>query len=232
MHIQIPTLVLRMGLILTLGVSMAHAQQGAPQSTSLTAKTSATPAQAPEVFQVQFKTTQGDFVVQVHRKWSPRGADRVFELVRSGYFTDVAFFRVIKGYKVQFGIHGDPKVNRDWSARNIQDDPVLESNRRGYVTFAKTGRPHSRTTQLFINYNDNVQLDRMGFAPFGRVIQGMDVVDAINGEYGEGAPRGRGPSQGRMRSEGNDYLRQSFPKLDYIRSAHVMKTKHDTAPSK
>ncbi len=211
-------------------LSVAHAQKtsASPVKTD-ESKTVDMASPAPEVFQVLFKTTQGDFVIQVHRKWSPHGADRVFRLVNSGYYSDVAFFRVIKGFMVQFGIHGDPKVNRDWSQRTIPDDPVVMSNRREYVTFAKTGMPNSRSTQLFINYADNVNLDRMGFAPFGRVIKGMDVVDAINGEYGEGAPRGRGPSQGRMRTDGNVYLQKEFPKLDYIRSAHIMKTKHDTA---
>jgi peptidyl-prolyl cis-trans isomerase A (cyclophilin A) len=179
-------------------------------------------AEAPAVYKVKMATTRGDFVIEVHRDWAPNGADRFYNLVKMGYFTDVAFFRVIKGFMVQFGIHGDPEVNRTWHAANIKDDPAgKQSNARGMVTFATAG-PNTRTTQLFINYGDNGRLDGMGFAPIGKVVSGMDVVDALEGMYGEGAPRGGGPAQDRLQNEGNAYLKASFPKLDYLKSAALV----------
>jgi peptidyl-prolyl cis-trans isomerase A (cyclophilin A) len=177
--------------------------------------------QAPAMFKVQFDTTKGKFVVEVTRDLSPKGADRFYNLVRSGYFKDVTFFRVIPGFMCQFGIHGDPAVSAKWRPASITDDPVKGSNKRGTISFATAG-PNTRTTQMFINFVDNVNLDRMGFSPFGKVIEGMDVVDKINGEYGEGAPRGRGPDQGRIQDEGNAYLRKDFPNLDYIKSATIL----------
>src|SRR5690606_9945572 len=179
-------------------------------------------ATAPETFRVRFETSKGDFVVEVVRAWAPNGADRFYNLVRNGYYDDVRFFRVISGFMAQFGIHGDPKVNAAWRVRPIPDDPVVESNRRGYVTFAMTSQPNSRTTQLFINYADNTQLDGMGFAPIGRVVEGMEVVDQLYAGYGEGAPNGRGPDQARIVAEGNAYLNANFPNLDYIRRATVI----------
>ncbi len=177
---------------------------------------------APNVFRAQFATTKGEFVVEVHRDWAPQGADRFYNLVKMGYFNDIAFFRVVKGFMVQFGIHGDPAVNAVWRDAKIPDDPSGgQSNARGMLTFATSGRD-SRTVQLFINYANNANLDAMGFTPIGKVVSGMDVVDAIEGEYGEGAPQGRGPSQGRIQSEGNAYLKSQFPKLDYITNAAVL----------
>jgi peptidyl-prolyl cis-trans isomerase A (cyclophilin A) len=178
-------------------------------------------AKSPESFKVKFETTKGNFTVEVTRSLAPNGADRFYNLVRSGYFKDVALFRVIPGFMCQFGIHGDPKVSATWREARIQDDPVKTSNTRGAITFATAG-PNTRTTQLFINYGDNARLDDMGFSPFGKVTDGMDVVDKINGEYGEGAPRGRGPDQGRVQKEGNEYLKKEFPNLDYIKSANVL----------
>jgi len=176
---------------------------------------------APETFKAQFDTTKGKFTIEVTRSLSPNGADRFYNLVRSGYFKDVAFFRVIPGFMCQFGIHGDPSVSAKWRAAAIPDDPVKGSNKRGTITFATAG-PNTRTTQLFINFGDNVNLDGMGFSPFGKVTEGMDVVDKINGEYGEGAPGGRGPHQGRTQMEGNAYLKKDFPNLDYIKSAIIV----------
>lgn len=176
---------------------------------------------APESFKAQFETTKGKFTIEVTRSLSPNGADRFYNLVRSGYFKDAALFRVIKGFMCQFGIHGDPKVSAVWRSARISDDPVKASNTRGAITFATAG-PNTRTTQLFINYADNANLDGMGFSPFGKVTEGMDVVDKINGEYGEGAPRGRGPDQGRVQMEGNAYLKKDFPNLDYIKSVTVL----------
>ena len=177
---------------------------------------------APDTFKVVFETTEGSFTVQVHRAWAPIGADRFYNLVKVGFFSNVAFFRVISGFMAQFGIHGDPKVAAAWRSSRIKDDPVdskVASNTRGKVTFAMAGK-NTRTTQFFINFSDqNKRLDSMGFPPIGEVIEGMDVVDKIHSGYGEGAPRGRGPAQNRLQSEGNAYLKAEFPQLDYIKKA-------------
>lgn len=177
---------------------------------------------APAKFQAEFSTTQGDFVIEVTRDWAPNGADRFYNLVKIGYFDDVAFFRNIEGFMVQFGINGDPAVNQKWNQSNIKDDPVQESNKPGYVTFAQSSSRNSRTTQIFINFGDNSQLDNMRFAPFGKVIEGMDVVESLYNGYGEGAPNGRGPDQGRIQREGNTYLKKAFPKLDYVKTAKIV----------
>jgi peptidyl-prolyl cis-trans isomerase A (cyclophilin A) len=177
---------------------------------------------APDTFVVDFDTSKGAFAIEVHRAWAPKGADRFYNLASNGYYDGVRFFRVISGFMAQFGINGDPAVSAAWKEAPIDDDEVTQSNTRGMVTFAMRG-PDTRTTQLFINYADNTRLDRMGFAPFGKVIEGMDVVDALYAEYGEGAPRGRGPDQERMQKEGNAYLEAEFPKLDWIKTAKVRK---------
>lgn len=176
---------------------------------------------APAKFKAKFETSKGDFVIEVQRDWAPLGADRFYDLVTSGYFADVRFFRVLDGFMAQFGIHGDPKVSAQWRSQRIQDDPVKSSNKRGFVSYAMAG-PNTRTTQLFINYADNSQLDGMGFSPFGQVVEGMEVVDALYAEYGEGAPRGRGPDQGRIQTEGNEYLVKEFSKLDWIKTAALV----------
>lgn len=178
--------------------------------------------QAPDVFSARFETSKGPFVIEVHRSWAPNGADRFYNLVNNGFYDDTRFFRVVSGFMAQFGIHGDPKVSEVWKPAMIEDDPVKATNTRGMVSFAMRG-PATRTTQLFINYVDNIRLDPMGFAPIGQVVEGMDVVDALYSGYGEGAPRGRGPDQGRMQSEGNSYLAAEFPELDYVKSARIVK---------
>jgi peptidyl-prolyl cis-trans isomerase A (cyclophilin A) len=178
--------------------------------------------QAPPVYKVKFETTKGNFTVEVHRDWAPKGADRFYELVKSGFYNDVRFFRVISGFMAQFGINGNPQTMAQWREKPIQDDPVKASNKRGMLTFAMAG-PNTRTTQVFINFADNTRLDGMGFAPVGQVISGMDVVDKLYAGYGEGAPRGQGPEQGRLQTEGNAYLQKSFPKLDYIKKATIEK---------
>jgi peptidyl-prolyl cis-trans isomerase A (cyclophilin A) len=178
-------------------------------------------ATAPASFKVKFATTKGDFTLEVTRDWSPLGADRFYNLVKLGYFTDVAFFRVIEGFMVQFGIHGDPAVSAAWRGARIQDDKVKQSNAKGYISYAMAG-PDTRTTQLFINYGNNDRLDGMGFSPFGKVIAGMDVVESIYSGYGEGAPSGMGPDQGRVQMQGNAYLKKDFPKMDYIKSAELL----------
>jgi peptidyl-prolyl cis-trans isomerase A (cyclophilin A) len=175
---------------------------------------------APDVFRAHFTTTKGDFVIEVHREWAPLGADRFYNLVKIGYFDDVAFFRNVAGFMVQFGIHGRPDVNAAWHAATIQDDANRKSNTRGMVCFAMAG-PNTRTTQLFITFGDSSFLDNQGFSPFGQVVAGMDVVDKLYNGYGEGAPQGRGPDQGRIQNEGNTYLHSDFPLLDYIKSAKV-----------
>ena len=176
--------------------------------------------QAPDSFRARFATTKGDFVIAVNRAWAPLGADRFYNLVRSGYFDGVRFFRVMPGFMAQFGIHGDTAVTTAWRERRIADDPVRRTNVRGMVTFATAG-PGTRTTQIFINYGNNDRLDGMGFAPFGQVVEGMEVVDKLYGEYGEGAPGGRGPDQFRLNVEGEKYLARQFPKLDKINKATV-----------
>jgi peptidyl-prolyl cis-trans isomerase A (cyclophilin A) len=176
---------------------------------------------APASFKVRFETTKGVFVVEVTRSWAAMGADRFYNLVKRGYYDDVAFFRVLHGFMAQTGIHGSPEVNAKWRVANIPDDVREKSNTRGRVTFA-TGGPNTRTTQIFFNYADNSRLDGMGFSPFGEVVEGMEVLDALFGGYGEGYPGGAGPDQGRVQAEGNAYLRREFPNLDYIKSARLL----------
>lgn len=181
---------------------------------------------APETYKVKLETSKGDIVIAVTRKWSPKGADRFYKLVKIGFYDDCRFFRVLKGFMAQIGINGDPAVHKRWGEANIPDDPVVESNKRGYVTFAKTGLPNSRSTQFFINYGDNSRLDGMGFSPFGQVIEGMDVAESIFGGYGER------PNQGQIQAEGNAYLNREFPKLDYIKKATVIGEEPTTDPPK
>lgn len=172
-------------------------------------------AEAPEKFNVKFETTAGDFTVAVTRRLAPKGADRFHALVESGFYDGARFFRVVPRFVVQFGITGDPKVQKKWREDPITDDPVKFTNRKGTLTFATAG-PNTRTTQLFININDNTGLDRQGFAPFGEVTEGMQNVLEITGEYGEK------PNQGLIQSQGNAYLEKNFPKLDYIKKATVV----------
>ena len=178
---------------------------------------------APDTFVVRFTTTRGPFDVQFIRAWAPHGADRVYYLVRNRYYDGVRFFRVLPGFVAQFGESGDPRVAKLWDVRTIPDDPVRQSNTRGMVTFATAG-PNTRTTQLFVNYSsNNTRLDKLGFAPLGRVMDGgMRVVDSLYAGYGEGPPKGKGPDQDRMAAEGDRYLQRNFPKLDWIRSARVV----------
>lgn len=186
-------------------------------------KESARPAQAtvqaaataPDSFQVRFETSRGPFTVQVTRALSPHGADRFYQLVSIGYFTDVRFFRVVPNFVAQFGMNGDPEVNARWASRTIPDDSVRTTNARGTIVFATSG-PNSRSNQLFINLVDNPRLDAMGFAPIGRVIDGMDVVESLYSGYGES------PDQTQISTSGNAYLERMFPKLDYIKSATIV----------
>jgi peptidyl-prolyl cis-trans isomerase A (cyclophilin A) len=180
-------------------------------------------AKAPATYQVKFTTTKGDFVITVTRAWSPLGADRFYNLARHHFFDNTSFFRVLKGFVVQWGISAYPPVTAAWEHAPIKDDPVVQSNLRGFVTYAKTGDPDTRTTEVFINLNDNQRLDSMGgFAPFGQVTEGMDVVDALYSGYGEGAPSGQGPEQDKIEKLGKSYLDKSFDKLDSIKTATLI----------
>ena len=194
----------------------------APTRESLLLSPERAVARAPDEYKVRLATTKGDLVIAVHRAWAPHGADRFYNLVKIGFFDGVEFFRVIDGFMAQVGINGDPAVAAKWRGANIPDDPASgHSNRRGAVTFANAG-PGSRTTQFFVNFKDNSFLDTMGFPPIGEVVEGDAVLDKLYRGYGEGAPNGKGPDQGRIQAEGNAYLKASFPELDSIKSAVVL----------
>ncbi len=175
-------------------------------------------ADGANTYRVKFETTAGDFVVEVHRDWAPVGAERFHELVKSGFYDDAKFFRVVPNFMVQFGISADPKVMDEWRDAKIKDDPVKRSNKKGYMTFATSG-PNSRTSQVFINYKNNTFLDDQGFSPFGEVVEGMDVVEKINSEYGER------PNQSLIQKKGNAYLNSDFPRLDGIKKATIVESK-------
>ena len=217
---------LRLVTILTLALTLAAVSLLMGQAASSAAlKNPATLTEkAPAMYKVNFDTSAGAFVIEVHRDWAPNGADRFYNLVKNGYFDDVRFFRVIPNFMVQFGINGDPALNTVWRQARIPRDPVKQSNSRGFVTFAMQGGPQgldTRTTQVFINFGDNAGLDGQGFAPFGKVATGMNVVEKIYSGYGEGAPSGNGPNQETAQTQGNAYLTKSFPKLDYIKKATI-----------
>ncbi len=172
---------------------------------------------APETFKAKLVTTKGEMIVQVTRAWSPNGADRFYNLVKVGYYDNTAFFRVINGFMAQIGIHGDPAVNAKWQPARIQDDPNNgQSNKPGFVTFAKTGSPNSRTTQIFFNFGDNGNLDAQNFTPFGRVVEGTAVLGALNHQYGDSA------DQGAFQSMGNAYIKSAMPNIDYIKTARIV----------
>lgn len=196
-------------------------QQGAPAASLRSPSASDLAKAGPDSFDVAFHTTKGTFTVRMSRAMSPRGADRVWHAVQARYYDGVRFYRVIRGFMAQFGFHGNPAVTAAWESHVLRDDPRNASNTRGMVTFATRG-PGTRTVQLFVNMRDNVNLDALGFVPVGRVRDGMPVVDSLYGGYGEGAPRGNGPDQDRIASEGNAYLALKFPKLDVIDSARVV----------
>jgi peptidyl-prolyl cis-trans isomerase A (cyclophilin A) len=176
-------------------------------------------ATAPDVYRVKLETSKGDVEIEVTRAWAPHGADRFYNLARHGFFDEVRFFRVVPKFMVQFGINGDPAISKWWRNARIPDDPATQSNKRGMITFATSG-VDSRTTQVFINFKDNAFLDSQGFSPFGRVVTGMDVVDRLNGEYGETPSKGQG--QMMIQTQGNAFLQASFPNLDYIKKASML----------
>jgi peptidyl-prolyl cis-trans isomerase A (cyclophilin A) len=169
---------------------------------------------APDTYRVNIDTTKGPVVVEIQRDLAPHGADRFYNLVRNGYFDAARFYRVVPGFMVQWGSAADPETSAKWDVQ-IPDDPPKLSNTRGTISFAATSQPNSRSAHMFINYGDNARLDGMGFAPIGKVVSGMEAVDAINAEYGER------PDQMRMKAEGNKYLEREFPNLDYIKSAKL-----------
>jgi len=178
-------------------------------------------AAGPDSFTVRFTTTRGPFDLKVHRDWSPRGADRLYWLVNHRFYDGVRFFRAVPNFVVQFGMSGDTTVSRVWRDRSFADDTVTRGNVRGTLSFA-TGGPNTRTTQLFINLKNNQRLDPMGFSVTAQVVAGMDVVDALYQGYGEGGPRGKGPSQDRIGKEGEAYLARDFPLLDKVVTARVV----------
>lgn len=178
---------------------------------------------SPDNFLAKFHTTQGDFTIEVTRRWAPNGADRFYNMIRVGYFKDIAIFRAVDGFMFQFGIHGTPAVAAKWSDSNIMDDrPVGKSNIPGTISFAQTGRPNTRSVQMFVNLGNNATLDtqRVPFVPFGKVVEGMDVIKKINTEYGEN-PRGE-DIQGKFKRQGNAYIRDRFPNIDFIKSVEII----------
>jgi peptidyl-prolyl cis-trans isomerase A (cyclophilin A) len=207
---------MKRGIVLAAAAAFLTSCGGKPA-----AETEVIPKQAPEICRYAFDTTRGLFVVEVTRSWAPRGADRFHELVLKRIYDGARFFRVVPRFVVQFGLKGDPATDRYWSTMYIPDDPVTQNNVRGTLSFAMAGAA-TRTTQVFINLQDNLGLDKMGFAPFGKVVSGMEVVDQLFKQYGDAPPSGVGPEQGRIKDEGNDYLDRFFPRLDSIKSAKVL----------
>ena len=175
----------------------------------------------PDVFRVKFETSQGDFVVEANRAWAPHGVDRFHELIRLRYFDEARFFRVLKGFIAQFGVHRDFDVHAKWREFFIVDDPPNQKNLRGTLAYAKSG-PNTRSTEIFINLADNADLDSQYFVPFARIVEGVDVIDKIYSGYGEMRPVGKDIDPGRVENETNEYLTQRFPKMDYIKRARFV----------
>jgi peptidyl-prolyl cis-trans isomerase A (cyclophilin A) len=225
----VTSLVLCSALLAQAPASKSATSKGTPSKTGAARPSLMNPAslraKAPELFKAQFTTTKGDFVVEVHRDWAPLGADRFYNLVKNGFFTNGAFFRVVPHFMVQFGLNANPAVNKAWEDASIKDDPVKGSNSRGMVTFATAG-PNTRTTQLFINLVDNKYLDPMGFSPFGTVTEGMEVVDQLYSGYGE-----RSYNQQRITDEGKAFLDKNFPMLDSIKLAKILPAEPAAAPA-
>jgi len=210
------------GALLFAMTSVSAAEEGASAPNPALLDPNLAKEKAPDTYKVKMETTAGDFVIEVHRDWAPHGADRFYNLVTIGYFNNVAFFRVLKGFMAQAGMHGDPAVSNVWLKARIPPDPVKKSNTKGMATFAMGGQPDTRTAQFFINYANNSYLDASGFAPFGEVAEGFDSVKALYAGYGEGAPSGKGPNQTKLFRGGNGYLKGEFPKLDYIITATIV----------
>jgi len=209
------TAALLLALTLACGGESDGAGEAMPDNPLLHPQAPELNVQAPESYRARFETSDGDFVVQVRRAWAPTGADRFYNLVANGYYDGARFFRVINGFMAQFGMNADPLVTAQWRVATLRDDPVVESNTRGRVTFAMTSQPNSRTTQVFINFGNNANLDGMGFAPFGEIVEGMEVVDGFYAGYGES------PDQGQIQGRGNEYLESTFPELDHVVRATI-----------
>lgn len=202
-------------ILIALASAAAAAAQTAPAASAKLRNPASLTEKAPANYKAKFDTSAGTFVIQVHRDWAPLGADRFYNLVKNGFFDDARFFRVIDNFMVQFGINGNTAVQQAWLNTQLKDDPVKQSNKTGYVTFATAG-PNTRTTQVFINFKDNGGLDRQGFAPFGEVTSGMDVVNKLYSGYGEKPNAGNA-----YLMKGNEYVTKEFPKLDYIKKAAI-----------
>ena len=198
---------------LALAAAMAAPSVAAAQAPSLKNPASLN-EKAPDTYKVRLDTSAGPVVIQVTRAWAPLGADRFYNLTKNGFYDGARFFRVLSGFMAQVGMNGDPAIQKVWGRANFNDDPVKQSNKRGFVTFAKTGAPNSRSTQFYINYGDNSSLDPQGFAPFGQVISGMEFVDKLY-TYG----KSNVPDQSMITAEGNAYLQRDYPKLDFIKKA-------------
>ena len=209
------TMIASLSLAIAIAPGSASGQEGAKPNVEKLMNPAQLTETAPEKYQVKFETSKGEFILDVTRSWAPNGADRFYNLVKNGYYDSCRFFRVVPKFMVQFGINGDPKLNRVWNAARIPDDKVKQSNSRGVITFATSG-PNSRTTQVFINFADNSFLDGQGFSPFGKVSKGMNVVDAITSEFGEK------PEQNQIQNQGNAYLQKAFPNLDYVKTATIV----------
>jgi peptidyl-prolyl cis-trans isomerase A (cyclophilin A) len=201
--------------ILALLVAAALAAAGPPSAPTLL-KPATVLLTAPPVFKARIENTRDAFVIEVHRDWAPNGADRFYSLVKAGFYDRCIFFRVLPYFMVQFGINGDPRIQAAWRDATMADDPVKASNKRGSVAFTMVGK-NTRTTQVFINYRDNVMLDAQGFAPFGTVVQGMNAVGELESKYGDR------PDQKRIVVEGNGYLNRDFPGLSMITRATIVK---------
>jgi peptidyl-prolyl cis-trans isomerase A (cyclophilin A) len=197
--------------------SVALAGQAPNPNTAKLMNPASLTEQAPPTYTVNLNTTKGLIVILVHRDWAPIAADRFYNLVKNGFYDEARFFRVVPNFMVQFGMNANPAVTKAWSGTTMKDEPTKQGNKKGYVTFARTGAPNSRGTQLFINYKDNNFLDAQGFAAFGEVTKGMDIAEGITAQYGEK------PNQGEITASGNAYLTKEFPKLDYIKTATIAK---------
>lgn len=208
-----------LGLVVATLMTLATATTGAESDHPAMKDPSKATETAPETFTAKFETTKGNVIFECTRDWAPHGVDRFYNLVKIGFFQDVALFRVKKGFVVQWGIHGNPEVSKHWRSANLPADPVKQSNTRGMLTYAMAGAPTTRSTQLFINYGNNANLDGMGFAPICKVTEGMDVAEKFYGEYGEKVTS----KQGEIQTEGNAYLKREWPELDYILKTSITK---------
>lgn len=213
---------IRSFLLSALAVALVGCSSGpAPETKKAEQKAPAPPAEPPAAYKVRFVTTKGEFLLEVTRDWAPKGADRFYKLVTDKFYDGARFYRVRPKFVVQWGISKDPKMNELWKQLRLKDDPVKQSNDRGTISFATDG-PDTRTTEVFINLVDNPQLDKRGFSPFGKVVEGMKVVDEFFSGYGEVQPRGSGVDPNKYMAEGDKYIERSYPNLDGIISARVV----------